>query len=51
MTHNNSNYSFLHPKNIYTVIRIPPKYDFITHDRMKKDSDKLIIMSYETYTV
>jgi hypothetical protein len=36
MTRNNSNYSFLHPKNFYAVIRIPPKYYFMTHDRMKK---------------
>jgi hypothetical protein len=40
-THNNSNYSLFHPKNLYTVTRIP----LMT---LRKGNDKLIVMSYET---
>jgi len=36
MTCNNSNNSLLHPKNLYYVTIISPKYYSVTHDYTKK---------------
>ena len=37
LPHNNSNNSLLHPKNLYTVKRVLPKYYPITLDCMKRE--------------
>jgi hypothetical protein len=36
-THNNTNYSLLHPKNLNTVTSIPSKYYSITYDCRKEE--------------